>query len=66
MLAQMNSGEFATDVGATAALTSPVWLPWLHTASEFAALMFPILGGLWLTVQIIVKLTQVVRAARSE
>jgi hypothetical protein len=61
---EVTNGEFVTDVGATAALTSPVWLPWLHTASEFAALMFPILGGTWLAVQIIVKLVQVYRGFR--
>ena len=57
----MTNGEYITDVGATAALASPLWLPWLHTASEFAALLFPILGGIWLFVQIVVKLMQVYR-----
>lgn len=52
----MTSGEIVTDTGAVAALTSPVWLPALHTASEFAALILPILGATWLLLQIVLKI----------
>jgi hypothetical protein len=49
----MTQGEkVATDVGAVAALTSPYWLPTLHTVSEIAALIVPILGAIWLVIQI--------------
>jgi hypothetical protein len=54
----MPNGEFATDVAATAALTSPAWLPWLHTASAFSAMLLPVLGGTWLFVQITRALIQ--------
>lgn len=52
----MTNGEAVTDTGALAALVSPVWLPALHTASEVAALVLPILGATWLAVQIAIKL----------
>jgi hypothetical protein len=48
----MTVGEIVTDTGATAALTSPLWLPSLHSVSEFAALILPILGAVWLVLQI--------------
>lgn len=49
----MTTGEkIATDVGAVAAVASPVWLPALQTISEVAALIVPILGALWLSIQI--------------
>lgn len=41
-----------TNAVATAAIVSPVWLPWLNTVSELAALMIPILGAVWLITQI--------------
>lgn len=44
-----------TTTVAAGAVASPVWLPWLTTASEYAAVIAPILGALWLTVQIVVK-----------
>lgn len=40
---------------AGAAASSPIWLPWLHSVSETAALIAPILGVIWLVVQIITK-----------
>lgn len=52
----MTNGEIITDTGAVAAVVSPVWLPALHTASDVAALVLPILGATWLAVQIILKL----------
>lgn len=48
----MTVGEIVTDTGATAALTSPLWLPSLHSVSAFAALILPILGAVWLILQI--------------
>ena len=57
----MTNGEIVTDTGAIAAIISPWWLPALHGVSEVAALVLPILGVLWLCVQIVVKLHQVKR-----
>lgn len=51
----MTNGEFITDVGATAAIVSPWWLPSLHQASETAGMILPLLGGLWLAVQIVTR-----------
>lgn len=53
--------ENATTVIAGGAVVSPVWLPWLQTASETAATIAPVLGGIWLTVQIISKVIDVVQ-----
>lgn len=52
----MTNGEVVTDTGALAAVVSPLWLPALHTASEVAALVLPILGATWLAVQIAIKI----------
>jgi hypothetical protein len=41
------------------AITSPWWLPILHQVSDAAALVLPIIGLLWLLVQITLKLYQV-------
>lgn len=57
----MTNGEVVTDTGAVAAIVSPLWLPALHTASEIAALILPILGATWLIVQIIIKLHQALK-----
>jgi hypothetical protein len=61
----MAPGELTNATVAGAALTSPVWLPALHTISEVAALLFPILGGVWFAVQIVAKLLQLYQAHRS-
>jgi len=53
--------ESANKGAAVAAVTSPWWLPVLHSISEVAALVLPILGVLWLCVQIVVKLYHVRR-----
>lgn len=45
----------ATAAVAATAVASPVWLPWLSTTSEVAAVIAPILGTIWLVVQIISK-----------
>ena len=47
-----------TDTGAVAAIASPWWLPALHDVSQVAALILPILGVVWLSVQIGVKIYQ--------
>jgi hypothetical protein len=43
---------------AVAAATSPAWLPALQGVSEYAAALLPILGVLWLAVQITVKIIE--------
>lgn len=47
--------EHTTTAVAASAVTVPVWLPWLYSASEVAAIIAPILGVLWLFVQITSK-----------
>lgn len=48
--------EGATKATAIAAVVSPWWLPPLHTISEVAALALPIMGVLWLCVQIVIAI----------
>ena len=43
----------ATHVVAVGAIASPSWLPSLSELSNFAATMTPILGAIWLLVQIV-------------
>ena len=43
----------STDVVAVVAIASPWWLEPLQSGSEFAGLTLPILGCIWLVVQII-------------
>lgn len=52
-----------TTAGATAAVISPFWLPWLNTTSEIASVILPILGVLWLVVQIVAKVREFRRRA---
>lgn len=47
--------EHSTTGVALGAIASPAWLPWLNTTAEFAAIIAPILGVIWLLVQIITK-----------
>lgn len=47
----------ATTAAAAGAIASPIWLPWLQTASELAAVIAPILGVIWLLVQIWSKIS---------
>ena len=49
--------EAATNLGASAALTSPWWLPALKASSNFAGDLLPILGAVWLVVQIATKIS---------
>lgn len=48
--------ERVTNTVAAGAVVSPWWLPSLSDISQFAALMLPVLGCVWLIVQIIAKL----------
>jgi hypothetical protein len=52
----MNNSEIVTDTGAIAAIASPWWLPALHDVSQVAAFLLPIIGVIWLAVQIGVKI----------
>jgi hypothetical protein len=51
----MMNGGAVTDTAALGAVTSPVWLPWLHSASSLAGEALPVLGGLWLALQIVTR-----------
>lgn len=51
--------ESANKATAIAAVASPWWLPTLHTMSDVAALALPIMGVLWLCVQIVIALYRV-------
>jgi hypothetical protein len=48
----------ATTAAAGAALSSPLWLPVLEDVSSVSALLLPVLGAIWLIVQIIVKMIE--------
>lgn len=53
--------ENTTTAVATSALTSPVWLPWLYAASDGAARVAPLLGAIWLLVQIVAKVRELLK-----
>lgn len=48
--------ENATTGAAVGAVTSPIWLPSLHDISTACAEVWPILGAIWLCMQIGFKL----------
>lgn len=50
--------ERATDLVATAGVVSPIWVPMLGEISHLAGLLMPILGCVWLGVQIWKKSTE--------
>ena len=50
-----------TNAAAGAAVVSPFWLPWLQQVSEIASVALPILGAIWLIVQIAAKIIEVRR-----
>lgn len=52
----MSKTELATDIIAAAAIASPWWLPTLQNIHDGAAWVLPILGVLWLLLQIGLKL----------
>jgi hypothetical protein len=45
--------DHTTTAVASAAVSSPLWLPSLKDVSDTAALLLPILGAAWLVVQIV-------------
>jgi hypothetical protein len=49
----------ATAAVAASAVASPLWLPTLHDASAIAATIAPILGAIWLVVQIWGKVVEI-------
>ena len=51
--------EATTTTVAAGAVSSPLWLPELGTVSEVAAMLAPILGAVWLTVQIVSKVYEI-------
>ena len=53
--------DHTTAAVAVSAVSSPVWLPWLHAASDGAALIAPLLGTIWLVVQIVAKVRDMTR-----
>lgn len=53
--------ETANKAAIVTAVSSPWWLPILKNASDVAGLVLPILGVLWLVLQIVIKLYQVRR-----
>ena len=60
LLMQGNSTvDNATTAVAASAVASPIWLPWLAPASEAAAAVMPLLGAVWLVVQIIAKVREI-------
>lgn len=56
--------EAVTDIGAGAAVVSPLWLPYLKVASEDAALLLAPAGLLWFVVQIVAKIMVTRKALR--
>lgn len=48
--------EKVTNAVAAAGVASPWWLPKLADVSQAFTLLLPILGGLWLVIQILHKL----------
>lgn len=53
--------DHLTTAGAGAAIVSPLWLPPLQVISDTASIILPILGVVWLVVQITVKVIEVRR-----
>ncbi|MEY9719267.1 hypothetical protein ABIA22_001757 [Sinorhizobium fredii] len=56
--------EHTTTAVAASAVATPVWLPWLYSASESAAVVAPILGVVWLIVQITSKSVETYKKIR--
>lgn len=54
----MNPWDNATNVLSAGAVISPFWLPVLEQTSGFAALLAPILGAIWLVIQIWAKIKE--------
>jgi hypothetical protein len=45
--------DLATSIVATTAVTSPLWVPSLDEAAKVAALVYSMLGAVWLVTQMI-------------
>ena len=58
LIAGTTTVDNTTAAVAVSAVTSPVWFPWLVSASETAALIAPLLGTVWLVVQIVAKVRE--------
>lgn len=58
--------ELANGGIALGAATSPAWLPALQTASVVAGILLPILGAVWLSVQIYIKIAEFRRKRKLE
>ncbi len=61
----MNQDQITNTVAA-AGVSSPLWLPSLHTVSATASAIVPILGAVWLTVQIVIKLIETHRSMKND
>lgn len=57
----MTTNDAVTTVGAWGAIMSPAWLPSLQQTSDVAGRVAPILGVIWLLVQIWSKVYSTVR-----
>lgn len=53
-----------TNATAGAALVAPWWLPQLQTISEISSIALPILGAVWLVVQIVEKLRNILKSPK--
>lgn len=53
--------EELVNAGAAGAIISPWWLPPLHNASTIAAEVAPVLGIVWLMLQIVTKVIDTYR-----
>lgn len=53
--------DYVTNGIAGGAVTSPLWIPYVQTISDVAAVVTPILGGIWLAGRIIVSLYKAIQ-----
>ena len=66
MNVSITPAETTTATIAASAVVSPGWLPWLQSTSEVAAMVAPILGALWLVIQIYAKVRELRRTRKNE
>lgn len=52
------ANDVGTAVVATTAVSSPLWLDKVQTVSDWAEWSLPILGAIWLVVQIVYKVRE--------
>lgn len=55
-----------TNATAAGALSSPLWIPKLSEVSTMAAEILPILGAIWLVVQIVGKVYPAIRGKKED